>query len=92
MLYQQDLRATSGTIPTRSLNQSITNIQLQAMTLDPTNGRLWVSDAATGNILSCNATAWNCSVKVNATVLMSGTDNSNTGMLLWLHVMHLLEN
>ena len=92
MLYQQDLRAISGTIPTRSLNQSITNIQLQAMTLDPTNGRLWVSDAATGNILSCNATAWNCSVKVNATVLMSGTDNSNAGMLLWLHVMHLLEN
>eukprot|EP00731_Ephydatia_muelleri_P032224 Em0023g731a len=77
VLYQQDLRAISGTIPTRSLDQSITNIQLQAMTLDPTNGRLWVSDAATGNILSCNATAWNCSVKVNATVLMN---NSNAGI------------
>ncbi|KAL5457549.1 hypothetical protein EMCRGX_G034820 [Ephydatia muelleri] len=77
VLYQQDLRAISGTIPTRSLDQSITNIQLQAMTLDPTNGRLWVSDAATGNILSCNATAWNCSVEVNATVLMN---NSNAGI------------
>ena len=85
VLYQQDLRAINQTIPTRRLDQSFTNIQLQTMTLDPTNGQLWVSDAATGNILSCNATTWNCSVKVNATVLMSGTNYSNVGMLLCLH-------
>ena len=72
VLYQQNLRVVNGTIPTRRLDQSSTHIQLMAMTLDPTNGHLWVSDATTGNILSCDAMTWACSVEVNATALGNG--------------------
>ncbi len=44
-----------------------------AMTFDPIGGHLWVSDAATGDILSCNVTDnVPCTIEVEASNITTG--------------------
>ena len=78
MIYQLDLRnPTSPTLlPSSSRSKRQTDIAAlnltSALTLDPSNGTLWVCDADSGDILSCDPISQLCSVEVNASALISG--------------------
>ena len=78
-LHQLNLRdpssSTTLTMPTSQVGKRQAGISLSslsltpALALDPRTRRLWVCDANSGDILSCNPTNSSCDVEVSAAAI-----------------------
>ena len=73
------------TVPTSSISkrQATPTLSLTpALALSPRTGRLWVCDANSGDILSCNPVNGSCTVEVEAAALGRNDIGINTDSLL----------
>ena len=57
-----------------------------ALTLDSASGLLWVSDASTGDILTCSITSNMCGVEVSASALQMSSGQAEIGVHVCMHV------